>query len=277
MNNRLDGIITFNPDTETIERIIYQLGELAGTYKYIFDNSTEPTCRAEVRRRFSIANIPVLTSTQGNVGTAGGMNALLEIASRLGCRWFHYLDQDSILTPGYEGRLARIPAMGDISIVGCTFARERSEVNRSVRSSITVISSGSCFNVSQLTEFGGFDTAYFLDLVDTEVCLRTRKMGGTIMVDEHRRLIHPIGEDGRTLFGFWITRHPLWRRRLMWRNSILLCGSYFSTYPGFVIKHLTARTIETVLNAASFHDLEVIRAAKQGVRSGCSKTTPTVS
>lgn len=249
------GAVTFEPSAEQLEVTCRQLA-LFWPNCAIVDNSVSSQGRRSVERASTASKIP-LVGGGTNTGTSGGLNELVRIASRDGSRWLLYLDQDSRLDDAFVARLASLDSLDpSVAAVGSTYARDRAQEpildssrwsNDFIRVGY-VIASGTCWRLDSLLAVGGCDERFFLDLVDHELCLRLRRAGQTILVDRRRRIWHPIGDDSVTgPFGIQSSLHPAWRRRLMWRNSVLLVRRYWREFPSDCCRHMCVRLVETVL------------------------------
>jgi rhamnosyltransferase len=92
-----------------------------------------------------------------------------------------------------------------------------------------VITSGSLFRVATWNELRGFREDLFLDLVDTEYCLRAGAAGWGVSVAANAHLRHRRGEKravrwcGRT---WWPAHVPPFRIRLIVRNRVWLLWHY---------------------------------------------------
>jgi len=283
-HKRFDGIVLYEPSEQQLNSVVRQLILLEGAARAVVDNSVRASTQSRVDAAMEAASISVIRSRLGNVGTSGGLNQLASEAASQSCNWLHYLDQDSIIDDAYRVRLEATLPLSRAAIIGCVHI-EPSHVQRSNSSSLRevtggpeftnsrmTISSGSAYRVSTLLRVGGFDSRLFLDLVDHEFCLRVRRAGGQVLVDNRRTILHPIGEHIKNVGPIGITTHPKWRRRLMWRNSILLAREYIFSFPGEVAKHLAVRIGETILTASLCKDPSVITAAILGTSDALVST-----
>lgn len=279
MSGRLDGLIFYNPDPAMAERACAQLRSLEGTAVVVVDNSTTLAARRlvdEVTTRWSLT---VVRLPKGNVGTAGGLNELIRRAAALNLPWLHYLDQDSVLETGYRQLLEESESCTDTAWIGATYTEPGTGFSSGRGDRIRycptryVISSGSLLSVSACIEADFFSEVMFLDLVDTEMCLRLRRSGHHLAVDHERRMQHSIGAAARRVGPLGITDHPLWRRRLMWRNSVLLARMYAKDFPFEILRHWVVRVLETGLTAVHTRRFAVLGASFLGAREGLRLTT----
>lgn len=267
MSSRVDATVTFNPGADTVSAILDQLKRLNGT-PVVADNSTDREAQELVLRECASRGIRLLPQ-RGNEGTGKALNRLLEFAKTTGATGLHYLDQDSQILSGYLETLMNYdgsPPSDDF--VGAAYSARSSNDDPGLQPSKFVIASGTWFNIRSLDRIGGFDETFFLDLVDHEVCLRMRALGGTISIDWRREMSHPIGVDGVRVIGILVTRHPRWRRALMWTNTIILCKRYLGTFPWEMLRHLAVRILETLISSAYLKDPSYISAAVSGLRAG---------
>lgn len=266
---------TYEPTAAELTGLMAQFDTL-GERGVIFDNTVRPDRASSVRDHCDAAGILYLTCG-ANIGTAGALNRLLQHAVDSGAKWMLYLDQDSrVVTPSVAESFRQIAEVGDnVALVGSRLVHADGALVQATTPDIRynarfVISSGTYMRVSALVEVDGFDEALGLDLADTELCLRIRNRGLMIVSDGALAIRHEIGRGSRTvpLLHIRITRHPLWRRRDMWRNSILLVRRYGHTVPLECFRHLVGRVAETVIGAVVFRDATFLTSAVVGACEG---------
>lgn len=267
--SRLDCAILFEPRSGEPERVIAGVCDLGG-HPVVLDNSETPEARGRVAAAAAAAGVEVLGNGI-NLGTGAGLNMLIRRAQALELPWLHYLDQDSVPTPGYLdalSELAEVPA--DVALVGARYAEPGELAHAGTGALIPVrfvIASGTAMRTAAMVEVDGCDERMFLDVVDHEICLRVRAAGYRIVVDPRRVLSHPIGADAAEVGRVLVTRHPTWRRRMMWRNSAFLVAGYAPHFPRDCAVHLLARLVETVSGAVRFRRVDFLTSAVAGLLS----------
>jgi rhamnosyltransferase len=273
------GAILYEPDSaEMVAAVCAQLLELADD-PVIVDNSTSDGAIEMVRDVCRRQGVELL-GTGTNHGTAGGINWLIRIAGERGHDWLTYFDQDSRVADGYGTRLQELATVdADVAAVGSVFA-DHDDVPAEVGAlsdSRYLIASGSSWRVAAVVEAGWCDQGMFLDLVDTELCMRLRVRGWRIIVDGGRVMQHHIGSDPVRIAGpVSASRHPAWRRRLMWRNSVVLARRYTRTLPLEVVRHLIVRVIETVGGSVRYRQPRLLWWALLGIGDGVrARVAPT--
>lgn len=266
--------ITYEPTSEQIERVCAQLTLLGGK-TVVHDNSVTADSRERVHATCAANGVEVV-SAEGNVGSAGGLNNLLSHAAERGLMWLVYFDQDSRLGEGYGECLSRLDECpADVAMVGSRYRHPREgfpagpDPTSAMLETRFVIASGTAMRTSALLEVDGFDRRMFLDVVDHEICMRLRRAGWKLLVDTARVMMHEIGEDSTiVLRRVRISRHPLWRRYQMWRNSITLMRRYVWSYPGECLSHLAVRLVETLGGAVHYREPRYITTAVRGAGAG---------
>lgn len=275
----LSSSVVFEPTEDELRSTADQLNA-SGDVAAIFDNSTSSACRARVRRRCEERGITYLTEG-ANKGVAGGLNGLVSYGREAGVQWLLYFDQDSILGEGYwealPSSLALVCSRPDVALVGSRISsgarRERVRGQRFDEARF-VIASGTLMRVPVVSGLGGFDESFFVDLVDHDMCFRVRAAGLRVLRDNHRVLIHAAGRDMRVLLpsrGLFVTRHPIWRRELMWCNSIRLVRRYGCVFPLDCLRHLAVRALETLLGAIVYGEVGYVTSAARGLAAGVRK------
>ena len=84
------------------------------------------------------------------------------------------------------------------------------------------ITSGSIIQISKFKEIGFFDEKLFIDLVDTEWCIRAQSYGYKIVQNNKLIIKHSLGERSIKLFDLTIQIHTPLRLYYYFRNSIYL-------------------------------------------------------
>ena len=269
----LVAVVTYEPTAGQLEMLGAQLGSRS-LEVVVWDNSTSASARRDVQLACEASGFTLLRGS-ANEGTGVALNAFVRHASASGHEWFTYFDQDSRVPPAFLdllGDLAGLP--DDVAAVGATYDDASSGIGAHSGGSGPwparyVIASGTSWRVSALKHVDGADEAMFLDLVDHELCLRLRRADLRILVDPRRRLAHAIGEDGRHIVGpFAVTRHPSWRRVMMWRNSTILVRRYGTTFPLECARHVLVRCAETLVGTVVYRKPSWMSTAARGVAQG---------
>lgn len=279
MTTIVAGVVTFNPDPGTLKSLLSLLldefNEVA-----LFDNSERPSTQLQIGCLCDSHGVDYRRGTS-NVGTAGGINDLLEWAHERGAAFLAYFDQDSV--PGMEYRLraetylanehdnalAPSPTTAVLCpvVVGAREEPPAAHVPPFHASEVPLcITSGMIMNVQFARKIGGFDENLFLDLVDHEYCLRVRLGGGQILRLDSMLLTHSLGTGYRRICGVGVTRHPYWRRVLMWRNLVLVSRRYYASFPVQVAKLVVGRALDSALASLAFRQVYYLTSAPKGVR-----------
>ncbi|WP_370307128.1 glycosyltransferase family 2 protein [Sinimarinibacterium flocculans] len=98
------------------------------------------------------------------------------------------------------------------------------------------IGSGMLLDVDAWAHLGGFDESLFIDLVDTEFCLRARRQGYDVLAVPRAVLAHTLGHvEQRHLLGMPVypTHHNALRHYYLSRNRILLSRRYALRFPNW--------------------------------------------
>jgi rhamnosyltransferase len=203
-----------------------------------------------------------LLQNASNLGIAAALNRGFGELEQLGCIWAVAFDQDSIPEPGLVGSLMncarRLSAARSPAVIGSNWRDEarpnqpslhlrshpafpwlyqRVPAVKDLAGVTCVINSGSFFHLPAWKALGGFDESLFLDLVDTDYCLRARRAGHGIGVAASARLAHhrgskrPVRRFGRT---WWPAFMPSGRLYCLFRNRMLLFRSELWRTPHWV-------------------------------------------
>ncbi len=277
----LAGSVTFEPTEEQLRQTVRNL-RACSARPAIFDNSGSTGTRQFIKEACEQAGVLYL-GTGENCGTGVALNALTDLAEARHLPWLLYFDQDSELGDGYPSALRSslelVRADRHVAAIGSLIQAPGSDASstgtRTSRFDIVkdTIASGTLMRVSGARSVGGFDEDLFLDTVDHEFCLRLRALGWLTLRDNRRLLRHEVGADSHRIWIglLWIiSRHPMWRRELMWRNFLIIFRRYYRRFPLAMLKHLTIRVVDTLVCCVVYRDAGYLTSAFRGILTGLS-------
>lgn len=256
-------MVTYNPPAGLAQRIEAALRQT--DFMVVCDNgSAQPPCLdelpGELRERIS------LLQQSRNIGIAAALNLGLTYAEKQGATQALLLDHDSTLAdqmvtamvqadPGNQGPVAlRVPQIRyALPEIACRWPYTRPGQRfrfhfvyaRSLSQPSCVdlaIGSGMLLDLAAWRQLGGFDEGLFIDLVDTEFCLRARQHGFSILAVPTAQLGHQLGEVRKNrLFGcipVYPTHHTPLRHYYISRNRIILARRYARRFPSWLAYEL---------------------------------------
>jgi rhamnosyltransferase len=239
------AVVTFHPDAGWPARLDTLLREHPRVV--VVDNSTAPAARDVVAKTLSSRPGASLLSLSDNPGIGAALNlAFATLATEGHSRAVAY-DQDSTPASGFAAALAATAtAHPHAAVIGANWTDPRRPgrpalflrpapplglgfrrvpATRDLEGLLCVITSGSLFDLGVWRELDGFDASLFLDLVDTDYCLRARRAGHDIAASAAAGLQHHRGEKRVVrLLGrdFHPAHTPPFRLRCLTRNRLLL-------------------------------------------------------
>lgn len=220
-----------------------------------------------------------------NYGIAKGLNVGIEQAQKAGAAYLLTLDQDSRLPANYVSRMVAFaqansqklgmvaPDFVDINTgtharfshlsPGWISTKTCQQAGGETLESSFAITSGALYPLSVLAQVGGFREDFFIDHVDTEHCLRLRKMGYRVLVNCAVCIQHAIGQ--RSVHKLWKltikpNHHKPLRRYYIARNGVYVGWLHGWRYPAFGWLNFM-RTVHELLSIVFF---EQNRKAKLG-------------
>ncbi len=235
------AIVTYFPDADFEARLAAIARET--DVLVVVDNSAD----AGVARRLAALRTPRpfhLFTNATNVGLGAALNQAFTRLVELGCRGAIAFDQDSTPEPGFRAALLASVGTGTAAVGAHWYDEARPDhaarhlqrspwplgfrrtvADRDLDAVTCVITSGTWFDLAVWQELGGFAADLFLDLVDTEYCLRAQAAGRTVRVSAGARLRHrrgrkqPVRRAGRT---WWPAFMPERRLYYLFRNRVLV-------------------------------------------------------
>ena len=253
-------VVTYFPDADFAARLAAIARETSQVI--VVDNSANDSARAAVRAACAPHGARLVENAE-NRGLGAALNQAVAMLEP-GVDWIVAFDQDSTPEPGFTDALWRLAAApgGRVAIVGANwrdearpdkrapqlrrhpvvpFCFERVTSTQDLRGITCVITSGSLFHVPTLRQLGGFNEELFLDLVDSELCLRTRAAGYDVAVAAGALMCHRRGAKravrccGRE---WWPAFMPPSRLHYVFRNRILVARRHGWRFPHWVMFEL---------------------------------------
>lgn len=254
-------VVTYHPDAEFAHRLEALLAQI--TRVIIVDNGSDERCLSPLEPYFAEESRVTIVRNMANLGIATALNQGIGQVIEEGYLWALTLDQDSLPAAGMVSalcnRLAEDPDPSSVAMVG---ANRLDPINHHAehkwvrpkkrfpffervgcgflddRGTTAVITSGALTNLQVFQMIGPFRDQLFIDLVDTEYCLRARHAGYRIVVACDANLIHRIGKKRTiSILGMSIlaTHHAPVRRYYLFRNTVSLMREYARIYPHWII------------------------------------------
>ena len=170
----LIATIIYYPNALVINNIINILG--FGQRILIFDNS--PLSIESQRLCEAVRSNPNLLyySSSKNIGISKALNHILSVAHDSNVKKVLYIDQDTIVTVKSINYIYNSfnawELLFDTHYALVNFSNKVTFTSCSLVNTTLAISSGSLLNVSKLLSIGAYNTKYFADLCDYEICFR---------------------------------------------------------------------------------------------------------
>jgi len=238
-------VISYFPDAGLADRLnslLEQFGRVA-----LVDNGSTDECLSAIQPLVDGSKVSLLRN-QDNLGIATALNQGIRLLGGEGFEWVVTFDQDSLIQPGFlAAQLATLASQEhpeNVAMIGANRIEPGSEIrHRWLRPSkipplfrrvqcgqaaqgvTLVITSGTMTSVGVFNELGGFRDELFIDLVDSEYCLRAHERKFVILVSCDARLSHKVGALTRhRVMGVRLaaTHHNPLRRYYLFRNCVQL-------------------------------------------------------
>ena len=268
-------VVTFYPDASFTERVKTLTDQFAMVI--IVDNSGPAAgaiAQLEQQHLQTIAN-------SENVGLGRALNMGCDRARELGFNWAVTLDQDTVLAPDYLPSMLAAWTMLPTAtpILGCNYFNVSRSAYRftpsqtpHAKQALTTITSGCLTHLPTWAVLGKFREDYFIDSIDHEFCLRARKAGYPIAVNQQPLMNHTIGENTHALKLLGKLKpytHSVWRTYTTTRNTLRTMVVYAGSEPAWCIKKTVGLVLEFL--AIIFFERQKnarIRAFSLGIRDG---------
>jgi rhamnosyltransferase len=222
-------VIIYNPDENVISNIKSYVGNFDAVY--VYDNSI--TTSAIQTQIAAIKNVELIQDFE-NKGIAERLNAACTKAIENNFNWLLTMDQDSSfkkeMIEKYVERFFAYEDKNKVAQFGITLTNKAATpIIEPIEFAATeiLITSGSMLNLEAYNIIGPFDTAYFIDQVDNDYCIRSKIAGYDLIRFTNVFLTHQMGADVKRssiktlyLIKKYKTVHPPLRCYYIYRNLL---------------------------------------------------------
>lgn len=248
-------IVCFEPTEAMIANlrsILAQTGALV-----VVDNGSSVESLAGLRLASQEVGF-ALIENEINAGIAEALNQGIRIAIARGFSWVILLDQDSVLTEGFVGKLFATwqshPQREHVGSMHPTYRNPETGIVPQVLRApdggpVASITSGALMPVWIFQRVGWFASEFFIDWVDIEYCLRIRSAGYLVADSTDAVLLHTAGHPKRVTFlglTFQPSHHNAVRRYYISRNRVVVFRRYVRVFPRWIALLMFEAFRETV-------------------------------
>ena len=230
-------IVSYNPDSNLFDSINLLLNQVEKVI--IVDNGSKEKYVKYIKS-INEDKIEIILNKE-NLGVATALNIGVIKALENGYEWILTMDQDSKASPDMVKKMFNVynsinrEERKDILSIFPNFVDERIqsiEENSNMNSYEYVdadITSGNLLRKEVFEKVGFFDDSLFIDLVDTDFCMRLNEKGIKMIKIRDAVLYHSLGES-KTIKGilgsFNTSNHSALRRYYMTRNRFYIWEKY---------------------------------------------------
>ena len=230
-------IVSYNPDSNLFDSINLLLNQVEKVI--IVDNGSKEKYVKYIKS-INEDKIEIILNKE-NLGIATALNIGVRKALENGYEWILTMDQDSKASPDMVKKMFNVynsinrEERKDILSIFPNFVDERIqsiEENSNMNSYEYVdadITSGNLLRKEVFEKVGFFDDSLFIDLVDTDFCMRLNEKGIKMIKIIDAVLYHSLGES-KTIKGilgsFNTSNHSALRRYYMTRNRFYIWEKY---------------------------------------------------
>lgn len=258
-------IVTHNPPFDFEQRLEHFFLEF--NHVIIVDNGSHSSTQQKLNAHASSKrkNLHLIFNST-NLGMATALNQGFNLAIKMKCEWIVTFDQDSIPVQGMvdamcqardiylnnDKKTAIIASAIKDSDAGITakYLRPRHNIfferkhctDQKILDNISIaITSGSMHNLRVYEQVGPFRDDFFIDYIDTEYCLRVKRLGFNIIAACNAHLQHKLGNQKKIKFGLW-EMQPTFHSPIRWyyinRNRVFMIRQYGLYLPYWLLYEL---------------------------------------
>ena len=233
-------IISYNPDNNLLDSVNLLINQVDKII--IVDNGSESQKKKNINLIKDIDNKKIeVIFNEENLGIATALNIGVKEALNQGYNWILTMDQDSKASSNMVEKMFEVYSTIDeserkeILSIFPNFVDERIqsiEENSNMNSYEYVdadITSGNLLRAEVFDKVGFFDDSLFIDLVDTDFCMRLNEKNIKMIKVRDAILYHSLGESQsvKSIFGkFNTSNHSALRRYYMTRNRFYTWEKY---------------------------------------------------
>ena len=233
-------IISYNPDNNLLDSINLLINQVDKII--IVDNGSESQKKKNINLIKDIDNKKIeVIFNEENLGIATALNIGVKEALNQGYNWILTMDQDSKASSNMVEKMLEVynaideSERKEILSIFPNFVDERIqsiEENSNMNSYEYVdadITSGNLLRAEVFDKVGFFDDSLFIDLVDTDFCMRLNEKNIKMIKVRDAILYHSLGESQsvKSIFGkFNTSNHSALRRYYMTRNRFYTWEKY---------------------------------------------------
>lgn len=219
-NNKIAAVVVaYNPQPEALQRNVKAMLSAVDKVAIWWNSAPQPEL-------FSNNEKVVMMGSGENHYIARPLNEVLQWCLENGYDHLLTMDQDSTWDD-CAGFVQAALADNDPSVAiyspNMNNQHDRSEAVRDVE---TVITSGSLTNVRIAQSIGGWREDYQIYWVDGEFCYRARINGYKVRMLTHHNMVHELGHQTRTLFGFYASNYSPIVYYFLIRNMLWMHREY---------------------------------------------------
>lgn len=238
-------VVLFNPNLALLKRLYKSLYHQVDSIIFS-DNSEDNSIKEDVKNWINqlIPSDIIYLDLHKNHGIAYAQNRGIEVAKERGARFVLLLDQDSALPNTMVSDLISVyerllHTNHKVATVGPSFLDEKSNVlariirydkigiqkiipdeSKDFERAHHIISSGSLIPIQVLNEVGMMKESLFIDMVDTEWCIRAKLYGYDSFVAPKTIMRHSIGDEFVSVGQRKVNLHSDFRNYFIVRNSV---------------------------------------------------------
>lgn len=238
-------VVLFNPNLALLKRLYKSLYHQVDSIIFS-DNSEDNSIKEDVKNWINqlIQSDIIYLDLHKNHGIAYAQNRGIEVAKECGARFVLLLDQDSALPNTMVSDLISVyerllHTNHKVATVGPSFLDEKSNVlariirydkigiqkiipdeSKDFERAHHIISSGSLIPIKVLNEVGMMKESLFIDMVDTEWCIRAKLYGYDSFVAPKTIMRHSIGDEFVSVGQRKVNLHSDFRNYFIIRNSV---------------------------------------------------------
>ena len=241
-NNTFALVVTYNPEIQVFE-LLDKLKQQFNKILVIDNNSSNK--QSIIDYCLLEPNIIEFYGNDINVGLAKALNQGCQQGIKYGFSWVVTFDQDTFVLSNLfqiqKDVYLNYPNKELIGAIGSNYNKkiENFKTNLNYEEKDYLITSGTLYSLSLLSQLGMFREDLFIDNIDIEYSLRLSKNNKKSLLAKTVGMIHSPGDvisKNFLVFSLTSSNHNFIRRYYMSRNHFIIFKLYIFSHPYFIVK-----------------------------------------
>ena len=241
-------VVLYNPEEDYINNINSYIEDI--DLLYVIDNSSKKNIIPKSKKIKYIYN-------NENLGVAKALNMAANLAIKNNYKWLLTMDQDTKINKNVIKEMKKYIETHNTSkdSIIVPWHNTKLDVTKSkdkIDYPLVVMTSGNLVNLDIYQKLGGYNEDYFIDGIDMEYCLKSKKNGYRVVRLNNIEIDHNLGDISyHTFLGkkYMCSNHNYIRLYYMNRNYRYIKEKYYDIDPDYceILTHIKLNIFKIIM------------------------------